>query len=59
MAPKAKVPVLLMPAPASTSDLCAVCPPQPLDPSTTHVSCPHGSWMFSPAEAATEPDDAT
>jgi len=42
MPPKAKA------APASTSALCNICPPQDLHPSTTTMSCPHGEWTFNP-----------
>jgi hypothetical protein len=45
------------PVPATTGELCDVCPSLPLDPTTTHMSCPHGSWSFAPAQPpATEPE---
>lgn len=43
------VEVELGPAPANSGELCGECEPRELDPTTTHLSCPHGSWSFNPA----------
>lgn len=46
------------PAPANSGELCGECEPRELDPSTTHMSCPHGSWTFTPgAEPVAEVSD--
>ena len=38
------------PAPAHSRDLCAICTPRELDPSTTTFVCEHGTWTFQPEE---------
>lgn len=50
MPPKAKTATV----PATSTQLCDVCPSTAIDPGTTAYGCEHGSWVFDPAVTGPE-----
>ena len=50
MPPKAKTATV----PATSVQLCGICEPTTVDPSTTTYGCEHGTWVFDPSVTGPE-----
>lgn len=61
MPPKTKTDTGTATAPTNSGDLCDLCEPSTLDPSTTAYGCEHGVWTFNnpgePAPAGMTPEE--